>query len=124
MWSLLRRTRGGSYPSTGGKIDVYLDESADAATLVVSDRRVARTVRLKDIGLVDLDKDDNVVAIELFGASKAVERLGRLEQEAGTNRRLDDDLRASASRFVEHARAHLADGEAVDGVQRTEARQG
>ena len=124
MWSLLRRTRGGSYPSTGGKIDVYLDESVDAATLVVSDRRVARTVRLKHIGLVDLDEDDNVVAIELFGASKALERLGRLEQRAGASHRLDDDLRASASRFVEHARAHLEDAEAVDGMQRTEARQG
>jgi uncharacterized protein YuzE len=123
MWSLLKKTRGGSYPSTGGKIDVYLDESADAATLVVSDRRVARTVRLNDIGLVDLDENDDVVAIELFGASKALERLGRLEQQAGPNR-LDNDLRASASRFVEHARAHLEESEAVESAQRTEARQG
>jgi uncharacterized protein YuzE len=114
MWSLLRRTRGGSYPSTGGKVDVYLDESADAATLVISDERVARTVRVEGIGFVDLDKHDNVVAIEVLGASKAIERLERLEREARPDRSLDAALRAAAARFVEHAQARLRNGEAVD----------
>jgi hypothetical protein len=43
---LLKRTRGGSYPSTGG---------------------TAGTVRVESLGFVDLDKDDNVVAIEVLG---------------------------------------------------------
>jgi uncharacterized protein YuzE len=114
MWSLLRKTRGGSYPSTGGKVDVFLDESADAAILVFSYDRVAKTVRVEGIGFADLDKDGNVVALELLGARKALERLERLEREAQTHRSFDDELRAAASRFVEQARAQLENGEIVE----------
>lgn len=124
MWSLLRRIRGGSYPRTGGKVDVYLDETADAATLVVSNERVAKTVRIEGIGFADLDKHGNVVALELLGARKAMERLERLERESQQHRSLDEELRAAASRFVEQAQAQLENGEIVEppasrGVKRT-----
>jgi uncharacterized protein YuzE len=104
MWPLTRRTKRGSYPSTGGKVVVYLDESVDAATIVVSDEPVARTERVEGIGFVDLDKNDNIVAIEVLAASEALERLEQMERHAETKQTLDDELRASASRFVEHAR--------------------
>jgi uncharacterized protein YuzE len=110
MWSLVRRTRRGSYPSTGGKVAVYLDESVDAATIVLSDEPVARTVRVEGIGFVDLDKADEIVAIEVLSASNALERLERIEREARGERSLDDELRASVSRFVEHARAEVENG--------------
>jgi uncharacterized protein YuzE len=113
MWSLLRRIRGGSYPSIGGKVDVYLDETADAATLVVSNERVAKTVQVEGIGFADLDKHGNVVALELLGARKAMERLERLEQNT-KHRSLDDELRAAASRFVQQAQAQLDNGEGVE----------
>ena len=41
MWSFLRRTQRGSYPSTGGRVAVYLDESA-----------VAIDARLEVVGVV------------------------------------------------------------------------
>ena len=116
MWSFLRRTQRGSYPSTGGRVAVYLDESVDAATLVVSDRSVARTVRVEGIGFVDLDQDDNIVAIELLGASKAMDRLKRMERETQPSRGLYEELRASASRFLEQARERVANGEDVGAV--------
>jgi uncharacterized protein YuzE len=124
MWSLLSRIRGGSYPPIGGKVDVYLDETADAATLVVSNERVAKTVRVEGIGFADLDKHGKVVALELLGARKAMERLERLEQKA-LHQSLDDELRAAASRFVQQAQAQLDNGEIVEpraprrGVRRT-----
>jgi uncharacterized protein YuzE len=113
MWSLLSRIRGGSYPPTGGKVDVYLDETADAATLVVSNERVAKTVRVEGLGFADLDKHGNVVALELLGARKAMERLERLEQKA-QHESLDAELRAAASRFVQQAQAQLDNGEIVE----------
>jgi uncharacterized protein YuzE len=111
MWSFLRRIRGGSYPSTGGKVAVYLDESVDAATLVVSDNAVARTVRVEGIGFVDLDDHDNIVAIEVLGASMAMERLKQMERERQPSWSLYDELRASASRFLEQARERVENGE-------------
>src|SRR5690242_20255903 len=113
MWSLLSRIRGGSYPPTGGKVDVYLDETANAATLVVSSERVARTVAVEGLGFADLDKHGRVVALELLGARKAMERLERLEQN-DQHESLDAELRAAASRFVQQAQARLDDGEIVE----------
>ena len=114
MWRLMRRTRRGSYPSTGERVVVYLDESVDAATIVVSDEPVERTVRVDGIGFVDLDENDDVVAIEVLAASKALDRLERMEREAQPRRGLDDELRASASRFVEQARELVQNGEGVE----------
>lgn len=114
MWRLMRRTRRRSYPSTGGRVVVYLDESVDAATIVVSDEPVERTVRVDGIGFVDLDENDDVVAIEVLAASKALDRLERMEREAQPRRGLDDELRASASRFVEQARELVQNGEGVE----------
>jgi uncharacterized protein YuzE len=123
MWSFLRRTRRGSYPSTGGRVAVYLDESVDAATLVVSDSPVARTVRVEGIGFVDLDANDNIVAIEVLGASKAMERLKQMERETQPSPSLYDELRASASRFLEQARERVENGKTVE-AGGTGARQG
>src|SRR5919201_772476 len=73
MWSLLRKTRGGSYPSTGGKVDVFLDESADAAILVFSYDRVAKNVRVEGIGFADLDKDGKC---RRAGAARRTQSVG------------------------------------------------
>jgi uncharacterized protein YuzE len=53
-------------------VRITFDSSVDALTFVVSDADVAQTVEVGDRQLVDLDADGNVVAVEVFCASKGL----------------------------------------------------
>lgn len=117
MWWLRKKTAKESSLRSGRKLEVVVDEAVDAATIVVSDDPVARTVRVEGLGLVDLDERGEVVAIEVFRVSDALERLESMERESQSEepeRRLDEELRASASRFIEQARKRVRHGAATE----------
>jgi hypothetical protein len=94
-----------SSPSSQMNIRIYLDREVDAARVVVSDERIARTVRVKGFGFVDLDADDNVVAVELFKVSEQIQALNGGVDEP--ERDLDEELRASATRLVNQAKERV-----------------
>jgi uncharacterized protein YuzE len=106
VWPLRKKAGTELSLPSGETVRVYLDKDVDAATIVLSDEPVARTVRVEGWGFVDLDADENVVAIELLRFSKQVVQVER--QKKG--RELDDELRASASRFVREARERVRTG--------------
>jgi uncharacterized protein YuzE len=84
MWRLRKKTGTELSLPSGQTVRIYLDPDVDAATVVVSDKPVARTVRVEGAGLVDLDQHGNVVALELLSVSKQIEeqRVPPVELEA------------------------------------------
>lgn len=95
-----------SLPS-GEKIWVSIDRDVDAATIVLSDRPVARTVRMKGAGFVDLDSEGNLVSIELLRVSEQIaERRRKHEEPPGDSPAADlmGELRKSVSGIVDRAR--------------------
>ena len=102
MSSLRKKTEVGSSQPSGRSVTVHYDRDVDAMTIIVSKNPVARTVKTR-FGLVDLDNDEGIVAIEVFAASKMLARARRGEP-AEPEPSLDDELRSAVTRYVDEAR--------------------
>lgn len=112
MWPLRKTTGTELSLPTGEKIRVHIDREVDAATIVLSDERVVRTVRMVGVGFVDLDSEDHVVSIELLNLSKQIEAQ-RKKQEPPPRSPAEDllgELRKSVSGIVDRARETVAPG--------------
>ncbi len=109
--SWLRKKTGiVSFLPSGEKVRVHLDADVDAATIVVSDEPVARSVRIEGLGLVDLDESGDLVAVEIFSVSTAAQRLERMERERQSEpseSMVTDLLQALAPRFVIEAKERV-----------------
>lgn len=51
---------------------ITYDEEADAMYIYLSEREVAKTVRVSNRVMVDLDSEDNLRGVEILFASKAL----------------------------------------------------
>lgn len=59
---------------------INYDKIADAVYVNVGEGRVAKTLKMEDRLLVDVDRDGNVVGIELLDASSQRDLITSLEQ--------------------------------------------
>jgi|CXWL01.1.fsa_nt_gi uncharacterized protein YuzE len=61
-------------------MDIKYDIMADAVYVNVGSGKVAKTIKTEDRFLVDVDKDGNVVGIEILDASSQQELVANLEK--------------------------------------------
>jgi uncharacterized protein YuzE len=74
VWSLRKKTETGSFRFFDHDVRYRYDGDVDALTLRFSNEPVARTQEV-ELGLIDLDADGKLVAIEVFSARKTVKRV-------------------------------------------------
>lgn len=58
-------------------MNVHFNEDTDVLTIVLRDAPVTRTLEIEH-GIVDLDGDGEILAVEIFGASEVIERVAQL----------------------------------------------
>ena len=102
-WLTRRTGRKLSLP-TGETVRVHVDPDVDAATIVISKRRVARTQRVPGLGLVHVDDNGDIAMIEIFKWSRVIARAQHAQTEPEPSADLAEDLRLAAAGLVHRAR--------------------
>jgi uncharacterized protein YuzE len=59
---------------------VHFNEDADTLTIVLRNSPVSRTLEIEH-GIVDLDGNGEILAVEIFGASEIVEQVAQLAMQ-------------------------------------------
>ncbi|MBU3942572.1 DUF2283 domain-containing protein [Patescibacteria group bacterium] len=62
---------------------INYDKLADAMYIYLKEEKVAKTIKINDRVLVDVDSDGNLIGIEMLGVSKQIpkEEIGRIYTE-------------------------------------------
>lgn len=58
-------------------MNVHFNADTDVLTIVLRDAPVTRTLEIEH-GIVDLDPEGEILAVEVFGASEVIERVAQL----------------------------------------------
>jgi uncharacterized protein YuzE len=82
---------------------IHYDEDLDTLTIVRRDEPVARTVEI-EYGLVDLDADGEILAVEVLGASEIVERTVEVVRQPN----LADVLSSRARRLLDEVTEQIS----------------
>jgi uncharacterized protein YuzE len=107
MWRLTRRTVTGSFRSLGRDVDYRYNPKTDTLWLLIEDRPVAYSTETS-FGLIDFDADDDIVAIQIFGASEAFARSDKITPQPQPD--LSKDLLDRVNSYVREAREHVKIG--------------
>lgn len=83
---------------------VHFNEDTDTLTIVLRDVPVTRTVEIEH-GIVDLDPDGEILAVEIYGASEVIERVAQLAMQPS----LEHVLAARAASVLHDVQQRLAE---------------
>lgn len=82
---------------------VNFNPDTDVLTIVLRDAPVTRTLEIEH-GIVDLDQDGEILAVEIFGASEVIERVAQLAMQPS----LEHVLAARAASVLHDVQQRLA----------------
>ena len=90
-------------------MNVHFNPDTDTLTIVLRDAPVTRTLEIEH-GLVDLDHEGEILAVEIFGASEVVERIAQLALQPS----LEHVLAARAASVLHDVQQRLAEAKAQE----------
>lgn len=93
-------------------MNVHFNEDADMLTIVISDEPVHRTIEIEH-GIVDLDANGEILAVEILGATEVIQKVARLAMRPN----LERALTARAAEVLHDVQQQLADAKRSSGVE-------
>lgn len=88
---------------------IHFNEDTDVLTIVLRSAPVHRTLEIEH-GVVDLDVDGEILAVEIFGASEVIERVAQLAMQPS----LEHVLAARAASVVHDVQQRVAEARSAD----------